>query len=285
MEVSLPSHTSTNCYPLVPLSSMSPAPRVRQLRSGFRYALWRDPARLDGASRDWIYTSLIAVSTRAFGADMGPYWRDRRRAGYLDTITRFALILNNRHQMIGWSGFHARRFGGARCMYIDSTGVVPEHQGQGLTAALQRRFVYREIASRPFSRLNLVMRTESPIVYAGFRRAVGPRAMHPAPGRPVPPSIQRIGRDAAEWLGQAGTFRAPELKIEDAYANLDALYGELPSAGDRELDEFFRAALRPVDAFIVICEVSLSKALRYQLRLNARRRWSRSVPRLRPLRS
>src|SRR5437763_857690 len=98
---------------IVPLDGLNPRPRLRRMGSTFRYALWRRPAQLDDASRDWIYRTLVTVSTRAFGADMTPYWRDRRAGGYLDNISRFALLVDRDGRMVGWTGFHLRPFGGS----------------------------------------------------------------------------------------------------------------------------------------------------------------------------
>src|SRR5437764_5492043 len=108
------------------IAALSPASRVRRLREGFRIASWDHPARLSESSQDALYTRLIKVSTRAFGADMTPYWRDRRAGGYFQQLSRFVLLMTDDNVVVGWTGFHRKRFGGRRCLFLDSTGVVPE---------------------------------------------------------------------------------------------------------------------------------------------------------------
>lgn len=254
------------------LERVRPAPRLRALPGGFTLAEWPRPAALDDESRDEIFGQLVRVSTRAFGADMDPYWAGRREGGYFQSITRFFLLADPAGEIAGWTGYHRRRFAGKECIFLDSTGVLPEYQRSGVISAVQARAISRELMRTPLSTIYLITRTESPVVYRMLHRALGPGRVFPAPGLEVPTAVQAIGTEVAAWLGQSHLFTAPNLTIAGAYASLDALYGELPSCGDTELDRFFRASLRPVDAFLVIARASALAAATYLARRALARR-------------
>ncbi|HVR11758.1 MAG TPA: GNAT family N-acetyltransferase [Thermoanaerobaculia bacterium] len=256
--------------PRIPITELadrlSHRPVVESLPGGFRLASWLRPSLLSAASQDDIFATLVRISTRSFGADMAPYWAGRKAGGYFQKISRFCLIIAADGTVVGWTGFHRQRFGGRHCLYLDSTGVLPEHQGSGIVSRVQSRILARELAAHAFSSLYLITRTENPVVYRMLQRAVGAERIHPSPRRPVVPEvIQRIGADTAVWLGQEDVFDPPRLKVAGAYSNLDALYGELPTSGDGALDAFFQGNLRPVDAFLVIADANFFRVLGFML--------------------
>jgi ribosomal protein S18 acetylase RimI-like enzyme len=257
--------------PRIPLQELagclSHQPLVQPLPGGFRLASWRRPSALSEESQDHLFATLVRVSTRSFGADMTPYWAGRREGGYFRKISRFCFILAGDGTIVGWTGFHRQKFGGQSCLYLDSTGVLPEYQGSGIVSQVQSRILARELAAHAFSSLYLITRTENPVVYRMLQRAVGPERIFPSPQVPIVPElIQRIGAETAAWLHQEDVFDPPTLKVAGAYSNLDALYGELPTCGEHELDAFFQRSLRPVDAFLVIAAANFFRVLGFMVK-------------------
>ncbi len=243
------------------LENVEIRPRMKELPNGFGLAMWTNPARLNESCQDHLYRALVRVSTPAFGADMVPYWRGRREEGYFPRISRFCFIVEPGGKVIGWTGFHRRRFAGRPCLFLDSTGVLPAYQAQGVISKVQVRLILGELAKAPLSARYLVARTENPVIYRMLELGLGRGRVFPLRDRKTPRAIQEIGAEAAEWLGQAEIFEASSLKLVGAYSNLDALYGELPSCGDFDLDRFFRDRLTPHDAFLVIAKASFFVAV------------------------
>ncbi|MCZ7416882.1 MULTISPECIES: hypothetical protein [unclassified Streptomyces] len=242
-------------------AAASPLSR-RPLKDGWSYVSWHDTARFSERFQDTVYSLLVEISTKAFGADMTPYWRDRRKGRFFEKVSRFCLLVDPLGAVCGWTGYHRRIFGNAHCLYLDSSGVLPESQGGGLMGHVHARMIGRECLAYAPRPVYLVARTESPVVYRLLRNGCGPGNIWPAPGTPVDPRVSLIATDVAEWLGQGDKFDRASLRVLGAYDNLDALYGDLPSCGDRAVDAFFRETLRPVDAYIVVARAGLPRLVR-----------------------
>ena len=257
--------------PRVPMrelaEQLSHQPLVQPLPGRFQLASWLRPSLLSEASQDDMFATLVRISTLSFGADMTPYWAGRKAGGYFQKISRFCFIIAGDGAVVGWTGFHRQRFGGQHCLYLDSTGVLPEYQGSGIISQVQSRILARELAAHAFSSRYLITRTENPVVYRMLQRAVGAERIYPSARMPVVPErIQRIGADTAVWLRQQDVFDPLTLKVAGAYSNLDALYGQLPTSGDGELDAFFQRSLRPVDAFLVIADANFFRVLGFMVK-------------------
>ncbi|WP_240359740.1 GNAT family N-acetyltransferase [Pyxidicoccus trucidator] len=229
---------------------------VLQLKRGYHGACWAPPARLEPAHKQAIYDALREVSTLAFGADMTLYWRDRAAGGYLDKLTRFYFIHSEDDRVVGWTGYHRLKLAGRTCLYLDSTGVLPELQNTGIMTRLFGHFLLGELLRAGPQGLYVSMRTENPVVYQAFYKVAGERNIFPSLSVPVPDKVQEMGRQLAAWLGQSDKFDAPSLRVKGAYDNLDALYGELPTCDDDGINRYFRQHLRPVDAFLVLARLS-----------------------------
>lgn len=238
-----------------------PAVRKR-LGRGWSYVYWRNTAEFCSISRNVLCEVLVDMSTSAFGADMTTYWADRSRNGYFEQIAKFCLLVNPDGAVAGWTGYHKKTFAEARCLYLDSSGVVPALQGGGLLSRLQARLIVQEFARSFPRRLHLLARTESPVVYRLLRDGCGADNIWPAPGSVVPPQVARIAAGSAEWLGQQDRFDAMTLAVRGAYDNLEALYGSLPTCGESSIDAFFQETLEPDDAYVVVARASLRNVLR-----------------------
>ncbi|WP_232293549.1 GNAT family N-acetyltransferase [Stigmatella aurantiaca] len=231
-------------------------PTVVRLKRGYHSACWSPPAKLAPAHKQAIYDELREVSSHAFGADMTLYWRDRSSGGYLDKITRFYFIHSEDDRVVGWTGYHRLKLAGRTCLYLDSTGVLPELQNTGIMTKLFGQFLLGELLrSGPYG-LYISMRTENPVVYQSFYKVAGEQNIFPSLSAPVPDKVQEMGRQLAAWLHQSDKFDAPSLRVTGAYDNLDALYGELPTCDDGAINSYFRQHLRPVDAFLVLARLS-----------------------------
>lgn len=261
----------------------TPAPRIGRLSSGFRYAEWLDPSRLGEAARDQVQDRLVDVSTRVFGVDMAPYWEGRRALGYFDDASWIALILDPDDRIIGWAGYRLCRLAGAPCVYLDSSGILREHQRRRLVPDLQVRALIRAAAARPLDSLYLVMRTANPVVYRALVAGMGGRHVHPAPGRAVPRTVSEIAAAAVSQLGpsvgwgEETQLDAATLRIERTYSNLSAVYDEPPLSGDGAIDGLFRQ-LGPADAFLIVARTGLR-----QLPTHLARRYARRARRVRAL--
>lgn len=239
------------------LCGMHPAPRMNRLAGGWSYATWTNTAEFSEDTQDRLFAHLVTISSQAFGADMGPYWRDRRAGGFFGRVTRFCLLVDRGGEVVGWTGYHRLGLAGARCLYLDSSGVLPSVQGGGLIGRLQATMILRECLRCFPAPVHLLARTESPVVYRLLRNGCGPRNIWPSPYRPPSERISAIGSAAARWLDQADRFDPATLRVQGAYDNLEALYGDRPSCGEADLDAFFHRTLRPEDAFIVVARASV----------------------------
>ncbi|GAA3310363.1 hypothetical protein GCM10020295_77270 [Streptomyces cinereospinus] len=86
----------------------------------------------------------MEISTKAFGADMTPYWHDRRKGRFFEKVSKFCLLVDPLGNISGWTGYHRRIFGNAHCLYLDSSGVLPESQGGGLMGHVHARMIASE---------------------------------------------------------------------------------------------------------------------------------------------
>lgn len=246
-------------------------PVHRRLKDRFSYVCWEYPRSLSDEKKSDIYRSLVEVSTKAFGADMTPYWRDRSRDGYLDQITKFFLVFNSENQMVGWTGYHRFDVEGRTCLFLDSTGILPNLQKTGVMTQIFGHTLTSELWHNKLFPIYLAMRTESPVVYHAFYRVVGKGNIFPNPEMTHPTDVQRIGKFLAGWLKQEDKFELSSLRIRGAYDNLDALYGEQPVSENDKINQYFQHQLRPEDAFIVIAKLDIVGAAKLFARGMARK--------------
>lgn len=244
------------------LDHVTPQPRRFPLGRQWSYVAWTNTAEFSTASKDVMFSCLIEISTKAFGADMTSYWADRDEGGFFERITKFCLLVDPTDTVAGWTGYHRTRFGGMPCLYLDSSGVLPELQGDGLMGRLHTRMITHECIVHAPRPVHLVTRTENPVVYRLLRDGCGADNIWPSPHAAPSPRVSAIGSDAADWLEQREKFEPATLSVRGAYDNLDALYGDLPSCGEAATDEFFRTSLRPEDAYIVVARITIAHAFR-----------------------
>ncbi|ALK33342.1 hypothetical protein [Burkholderia plantarii] len=219
----------------------------------------RDPGEhFSEATRDAIYGALVPVTTRAFGADMTPYWRFRKDQGYFARLREFTVIEDARGQMVGWTGHSVIRADAFVTLYIDSTGMVPSRQSGGVMRQLLRTRLRLARAGLKATtpQLFATARSESPIFYKLLRKVLGGDQLYPQVGASVPAGILECGRQLAAWLGQAELLEPGSLVLRNAYTMVDELYDALPSTGDADLDRLFRDKLGPLDAYLLVGLVS-----------------------------
>ncbi|TDD34973.1 hypothetical protein E1287_15230 [Actinomadura sp. KC06] len=204
-----------------------------------------------------VYEALIPVTSQSFGADMTPYWAQRSREGYLERLAEFVFVCDDMGTLVGWTGYHVLRFDEHIIVYLDSTGMVPSHQSRGTMRALLRDRIANGALPRCAgdSPVFLAARTESPIFFRLMRGIVNDAVMFPNPGIPTPAEVQLCGINLGTWLGQLDLLEPSTLMLRNAYDTLDELYGELPTTGDPDLDEMFRGALGPLDAFLLVSRI------------------------------
>lgn len=227
-------------------------PPERPIGDGLFFLDWRPPRTIDPESQSAIYRALLVLASRAFGADLTTYWHDREAEGFLDHLTRFVMIFDERPALVGWTCYRLiEQRDGRCCMYVDSTVLQPEVQSRGLMRRLYEALLVDEPAVRS-PRTYVAARTESPIFYRLFAGLFGRERLYPRPGTPCPPDVIACAAELADDLGQRAIFDPPTLRVLGAYGNVEALYGELPSSGDQALDGFFREQLGPLDAFLLV---------------------------------
>jgi hypothetical protein len=226
------------------------------LAGGVTYRELRSPSSLDPATKAGIYRALLEGASRAFGADLSSYWHDREVEGFLDGIARFAMLFDDDQVLVGWTSYWLmEQRSGRLCLYVDSTVLAPKHQSRGLMRRLFPILLASEPALRaPGAGAYVTARTESPIFHRLFAGLFGAQQVHPRPGAEPPPDAVACAVELSEHLGQRSSFDPPTLRVLGAYANVDALYGELPSCGDPMLDRFYREQLGPLDAFLLVAD-------------------------------
>lgn len=210
-------------------------------------------ATLSRTVHNRIYDALVPVTTQSFAADMTPYWEQRSKEGYLERLAEFVLVEGPGGAMVGWTGCHILPYDDMTLVYLDSTGVVPLHQSRGVMRALMRERINDAVlpscpAGRP---VYLTARSESPVFYRLMRGLLGIGTLFPDSTTPPPPDIVRCVQLLARWLGQTALLNPETLALQNAYHNLTALYGELPTTGDADLDTLFRERLGPLDAYLL----------------------------------
>ncbi|HET9731066.1 MAG TPA: GNAT family N-acetyltransferase [Acidimicrobiales bacterium] len=205
-----------------------------------------------------VYAGLVPVSSAAFGADMTEYWRDRSVNDYFGRLAEFVLVADRDGALVGWTGYSLLDSGAGTNVYIDSSGVVPSGQSQGVMRAVMahrlKAGILASLASR--DRVYVSARSESPVFYKLMRGLVGAENLFPHPELRTPPDVLECGRHLAGWLGQAELMESGSLVVRNAYAVLDELYGELPSSADPALDRMFRNTLGPLDAYLLVGRVA-----------------------------
>jgi len=245
------------------LVTVTPSPQLSQLGRGWSYAQWASStAQFSRSSKDAMIACLVEVSTRAFGADMTSYWAGRDADGFFDKVTRFCLLVDPQGMVAGWTGQHRKVFDGCACLFLDSSGVIPELQGGGLMSRLHARIIVREVLARTPRPVYLVTRTENPVVYCLLRDGCGSSNIWPSPHAGPSHRASAIATAASHWLGQRDKFDPASMLVRGAYDNLDALYGDLPSSGEAVTDEFFQNSLRPEDAFIIVARAFIPHVVR-----------------------
>ncbi|HEX5494459.1 MAG TPA: hypothetical protein VFX70_07815 [Mycobacteriales bacterium] len=241
------------------LAGIRPAPRIRRLTGDWSYATWNDTATLPEDAQDRLAGRLGAIATEAFGTDRTENWRGLPARGYFRQITRFCLIIDPGHEVVGLVSQRRERLAGARCLYLDAAAVLPSAQRAGLVGRLLVATVTREYLRRFAAPIYLLARTGNPAVYRGLRNTCGPANTWPAPnGSPPPAPVSAIAAAAARWLGQADRFDPRTFAIRGAY---HTLYQDSPQCGEADLDALFGRSLCPDDALLVVARVRLSVAL------------------------
>ncbi|MBV8994307.1 MAG: hypothetical protein JO287_11570, partial [Pseudonocardiales bacterium] len=184
------------------LAAVTPSPRLRQLGRGWSYAQWTNTAQFSRSSKDALFTCLVEVSTRSFGADMTSYWADRDAGDFFGEITKFCLLADPRGIVAGWTGHHRKIFDGRACLYLDSSGIIPELQGGGLMSRLQARMIVRECLANAPRAVYIVTRTENPVVYRLLCDGCGAANIWPSPHTAPTRRASTVATAASDWLGQ-----------------------------------------------------------------------------------
>jgi hypothetical protein len=238
--------------------------RPRPLRGGYRLVSVR-PHAVPVDRRDELVPALISASTAAFGVDTAAVWRERIRGSWFDRVDRLLLILDRGGEVVGWTSYRYLRLTAMRVLYMDTTGVVPEHQRHGLIPAIQSRVVLRALLVRPLRPLHVVYRTRNALVWRGLRRRLGDANVAP-PLRGEPQGwAPRVAAALHDRLAEPGELDLDTLVVRGAYAERGgAVYGEAatPRSGDPEPDAYFESRLGPDDAFLVIARTTLIGMLR-----------------------
>jgi hypothetical protein len=227
---------------------------VRLMRHGRRGLLWDPVSHMPPAARELLRERIIPVATATFDGTTADFWAQHWSDEQLDRLDVLHVAVDERGTPVGWASGQRADWGGRRVLYAASAGVAPDIQGGGVSAALWRRVVERELRRALLRPLFVVLRTGNPLVYDAWVAAAGdPRAVHPRAGTAVPPRVQAIARDAAAYLGQAAELDPRSLHITDAYRSTPGgLWRHRPRSRDPGTNTWFDTTLRPTDAFLVV---------------------------------
>jgi hypothetical protein len=221
------------------------------LRQGL---LWDPVAHMSQTTREWLRERVLPVATAAFDGTTTDYWAQHWSDEQLDRLDVLHVAVDENSIPVGWVSGRRGNWGGRRVLYAPSAGVAPGIQGGGVSAALWRRVVERELRRAPLRPLFVVLRTGNPLVYDAWVAAAGnPRAVHPRPDTAVPARVQAIARDAAAYLGQAAELDPRRLHITDAYRSTPGgLWRHRPRSRDQGTNTWFDTTLKPTDAVLVV---------------------------------
>lgn len=230
-----------------------------RIRSGFTVALWTSPARLSAQDRQLIQDFLVTASQTVFeNADHSSYWRAKQ--GVFDKLAGFALLVAPDGEVVGWGGYHRKRFANRDVLYLDAAGVMPEYQRYKLSSRLVTLFYFLERVRRPVRSIYVVLRTQNPAIHAGATKLMGPDRVFPQRDIPVAGEIRRIARETCRWLGQEERLDPNTLIVRDAYREVLAqVYGRTPTSGTATADAYFGQELGSHDAVVMIIKSDLSK--------------------------
>jgi GNAT superfamily N-acetyltransferase len=136
---------------------------------------------------------IVPVATAAFDGTTADFWAQHWSDEQLDRLDVLHVAVDETGTPVGWVSGRRADWGGRRVLYAASAGVAPDIQGGGVSAALWRRVVERELRRAPLRPLFVVLRTGNPLVYDAWVAAAGdPRAVHPRPDTAVPAHMQAI---------------------------------------------------------------------------------------------
>jgi hypothetical protein len=228
-------------------------PRRFPLGKGYRVAYWPSMGSLAESDMAELYKLISEMARVTFGADVAAYWKDKAHTKYLVRVTQFALIVDSRDVVIGWTGFHRLTIANKRCIYIDSTGILPQYQRGGAMSHLFLLLIVVELLRNCLRSIVISMRTENPVVYYAFYRSLGEDEVFPHLNGCVPAEIQAFARGVAAWLGQDENFDPQTLTLHGAYSNIGVMYGnELPACADQRISDFFRNTMRRQDGLLIV---------------------------------
>lgn len=165
------------------------------------------------------------------------YWQ--RRADYFDRIDEW-IIVEHDGRLVAWCGLCKWQSDTGPILYFDTLGVMPGHRRTGIGALLTMESWFR-FWRFPRRMPCLALRSQSPVVYALFRRLI-PRICYPQVAHPD----RKLPRRAVEVLTTAVQRTSPDKRFDPqtcvvfGAVSAGALYGDsLPSSGDQMVDAFF----------------------------------------------
>lgn len=247
------------------VATLLPEASDKPIGSGLHGLLWDPVTAMPPQARRHWRERAVPVAVAAFDGTPADFWLTHWSDEELDRLSVLHVAVEVTGAPAGWVSGRREGWGGRRVFYAASAGVAPHIQGGGLSAALWRRVVLRELV-RAFPRpLFVVLRTGNPLVYDAWTAAAGgPHAVHPRPGVPVPTDIQQMARDAAQYLGQAADLDLATLRIAEAYRAVPGgLWRHRPRSRHEQTNTWFDNTLQATDAFIVVAKFTLgSVALR-----------------------
>lgn len=227
-----------------------------RVRGGFTGLYWKNPAaRLSRAARRLLRSELVPVAVDTFTGTTEDFWLEWLADEKLDDLSGLVVVFDDGGRPVGWVAGNIRTFGGRTCFYANSAGVHPDVQSLGLSSAMWRQMLVKEIVRSAPRRLHAVMRTANPLVYSAWAAAAGgiERAQPSPITDVVPDDVLRIAADVASHLGQLDRLDPATLVIRDAYENTDnGLWLERPTSAQQVVDDWMRSLLGPRDAVVLV---------------------------------
>lgn len=165
------------------------------------------------------------------------YWG--RRADYFDALDEW-IVVEHDDRLVAWCGLCKWQSHTGPILYFDTLGVMPGHRRTGIGALLTMDSWFR-FWRFPRRMPCLALRSQSPVVYALFRRLI-PRICYPQvahPERKPPRRVVEVLSVAVERTTPGKNFD-PQTGVVFEAVSAGALYGDsLPSSGDPTVDAFF----------------------------------------------
>lgn len=226
-----------------------------RVRTGFTALRWRSvKTTLSPEARQILRHDLVPVALETFDGTKAEYWEQWLSDDSLDDMFGLVVVFDEKGRPAAWVAANKWTLAGNECLYANSAGVHPDHQGAGLSSSIWRALFTPEIVRSTPRRLHAVIRTANPLVYGAWSTAAGgAKRTSPVRGELTPAPVLDIAAATARKLGQFDRFDPNTMIIREAYDFTESgLWRSRPKSDQTDTDRWFAESLGPRDAIVLV---------------------------------